>query len=246
MATRVDLHCHYIPAIDDGVRTLDESVALLRGLRALGFGRVIATPHMRTEMFPNTRASLVSAFERLVAALGDTADLPALGLASEHFFDDVLWERFGRGEVVPYPGGRAMLVELPPRRFPVRLEGALYRMAVQGITPVVAHPERYHPVYRQSGALEPLVAAGALFQLDLMSLEGHYGSKPAQAARRLLDEDQYYIACSDCHRPADVEKVGRAIETLTALVGVDRSRQLLERQPAALVSSPPTDGPDDQ
>ena len=57
----VDLHCHYLPGIDDGVRTFEEGVALCRGLRDIGYRRVVATPHIRTAMFPNTKAGLRAA-----------------------------------------------------------------------------------------------------------------------------------------------------------------------------------------
>src|ERR1051325_6724086 len=107
----VDLHCHFIPGVDDGVENVDDAAVLLRSLGELGFERVIATPHMRPGMFDNTAAVLRAAFERTQAALEHLPALPVLELSSEHFFDDIVFQRLMVGEGLPYPGGAAVLLE---------------------------------------------------------------------------------------------------------------------------------------
>ena len=82
-ASRCDLHCHYLPGVDDGVRTLEESFALCRGLRELGFSTVVATPHMRPGMFDNERPQLEAAFAAFVSASQEQAGLPERELAAE-------------------------------------------------------------------------------------------------------------------------------------------------------------------
>lgn len=235
LTSRIDLHCHYLPAVDDGVRTTEEGVELLRLMKQLGYRKVVATPHMRTAMFPNSRGGLETEFETFRKTVIDEPALPELGLASEHYFDDVFWQRFHDNEVLPYPGGQAILVELPPKRFPVGLENAVFRMGVRGRVPVLAHPERYEPLFRNSKALDPLLSAGAVAQLDLLSLVGHYGAKPRKAAERMLEEGVYHLACSDCHRPKDVDLVRKAIELLQSHGGPHLTQRLLETGPASLL-----------
>src|SRR5437868_14303255 len=104
----VDLHAHFIPGIDDGARTKDEGVELLRALKECGFERVIATPHMRPRMFDNTKEQLLSAFARFETAVRDEQGLPDIALSSEHYFDDVVFQRLLEGDGLPYPGGRAV------------------------------------------------------------------------------------------------------------------------------------------
>ncbi|HEX2677076.1 MAG TPA: CpsB/CapC family capsule biosynthesis tyrosine phosphatase, partial [Polyangiales bacterium] len=82
-----DLHCHYLPAIDDGVRTADEGMALCAGLRALGYDTVVATPHIRSGMFENRKPGLVQVFEAWSEQARARQDLPEIGLAAEHFCD---------------------------------------------------------------------------------------------------------------------------------------------------------------
>lgn len=231
----VDLHCHYLPAIDDGVRTLDEGVDLCRRLRGAGFTMVVATPHIRTAMFENRKPGLEAAYAAFVEATRGERGLPVTGLGAEHFFDDVFWALFAGGEAVPYPGGHAALVELSERSLPLGLDHRFFEMQVRRVRPVLAHPERYAAFRRSSAALEPLVDVGALPLLDLMSLVGKYGRSAKKAAERMLAEDLYYAACSDCHRPHHVDLVRDAIERLRRLVGAARADALLGENPRRIL-----------
>ncbi|MCS6858514.1 MAG: protein tyrosine phosphatase, partial [Sandaracinaceae bacterium] len=94
----VDLHCHYVPGIDDGVRNEEESLALLKGLRLIGYTEVVATPHMRPGMFDNTKEKIESAFEGIAIKL-EGEEIPRLSLGAEHFFDEVFLERLERKDV---------------------------------------------------------------------------------------------------------------------------------------------------
>lgn len=231
----IDLHCHYIPAIDDGVRTVEEGVRLCVGLARIGYERVVATPHIRTAMFDNRKPGLTAAFNTLVATITGTPQLPELGLACEHFCDDVFFGLFDAGEALPYPGGHAALIELPPDHFPLHVEKRLFTMNVRGVRPVLAHPERYTPLFGSTAPLERMLEMGVLPQLDVMALVGKYGRAPKKAAERMLKEDVYFLAATDCHRPDDVELAQDAIKQLKKLVGAERAEELLAEHPRAIL-----------
>ena len=240
----VDLHCHWVAAIDDGVRAPDAGVALLRALRAVGFDTVVATPHMRPGMFDNDRASLTAAFDAMRPHLAAAGDVPEVHLASEHWFDDVVFERLRTGQGLPYPSfdptkkKRGVLVEFAPERFPFNAHRRFFDLHKAGLFPVVAHPERYQPVWSDILTLKPFVEAGAHLLLDVCSLVGKYGKAAQKAAESLLDEDAYLAACSDAHKPEDVEVVARAIERLRKLGGDDTVEQLLVHGPRAILNQP--------
>ena len=103
------------------------------------------------------------------------------------------------------------------------------------VTPVLAPPERYKPVWDDDSCLDPLLDAGAQLLLDVCALVGKYGRASQRAAEKLLDEDAYEAACSDAHRPRDVELVGQSIERLTALVGKEEADRLLRTGPERLL-----------
>jgi protein-tyrosine phosphatase len=230
-----DLHCHYVPGVDDGVRTTEDGLLLCQALHKLGYETVVATPHIRMGMFENDKAGLCATFEAFVAAVSGESDMPNTGLAAEHFCDETFFERLERGDALPYPGGHAALVEFPPESLPLRIEDRFFRMMVRGVRPVIAHPERYMPIWRNSEPLEKLVDLGALSLLDLMSLMGKYGRRPQRAAEELLELGVYYAACSDSHKAEDVELVGRGIERLVALVGDAEAQLLLSEHPRSIL-----------
>lgn len=232
----VDLHCHWIASIDDGARTPEEGLAILEGLRQVGFDTVVATPHMRPGLFDNDRESLERAYGAMQLMLQQGGpNLPAVHLSSEHFFDDVVFGRLLRGDAVPYPGRKAALVEFGQGPFPARVQHRFFDLRRAGIVPVLAHPERYEGVWRDDACLDPLLDAGADLLLDLCALVGKYGRKPQRAAEKLLDAGAYEAACSDAHRPADVELVGEAIDRLAEIVGPEEQQRLLIEGPLGIL-----------
>lgn len=252
----VDLHCHWIAGIDDGVKTPEESVELLLGLRAAGFDRVVATPHMRPGMFDNDRAALERAFASMHPHLiARREELPRVHLSSEHFLDDVVFDRLMKGCGLPYPdlgteglpergdatlapGARRLrgvLVELNPRGFPPQLQRRFFDLGRAGLRPVLAHPERYEPVWKDDRCLDPLLDAGACLLLDVCALVGKYGRASRRAAEKLLDDEAYEAACSDAHRPSDAAVVADAIGALDKRVGAAETARLLRCGPRGIL-----------
>lgn len=236
MSGFIDLHSHWVIAVDDGAKTLDESRALLRALRSAGFETVVATPHMRPGLFENSKADLEAAYARTRAALEGEAGLPELHLASEHYFDSVVYERLLRGEALPYPGGHAVLVEFPARDFPRNVAQMFFELRRKRLRPVLAHPERYDPVWKNREILDPLLDGGTLLLLDTAALVGKYGRAPRKAAEELLEEGYYYAACSDAHSARDVDDVKRGIEALFELAGDEEATWLLAGGPKSILT----------
>jgi protein-tyrosine phosphatase len=164
------------------------------------------------------------------------AGLPELGLGAEHFYDDTFVTLLASGGTLPYPGGHAALVEFPPERLPLGIEDCFFRMQVRGLRPVIAHPERYADVWASKAPVQKLVERGAVALLDVMSLVGKYGRKAKQAAEQLLKADLYYAACSDSHKPADLELVAQGIERLVDLRGEGGALELLAEHPRRILA----------
>ena len=229
----IDLHCHWVAGIDDGARSPEQGIAMLRGLEKAGFSKVVATPHMRPGMFDNDRPALERAYAAMTQSL--PGDVPEVGLWCEHWFDDVVFSRLQSGEGLPYPGGKSVLVELNPQQFPYALPSRLLDLRRGGLHVVVAHPERYAPAWKDTDSLQPLLDAGACLLLDVCALVGKYGAQPQRTAEALLEEDAYEAGCSDAHRPEDAEVTARALERLRKLVGPDETDRLMRRGPEAIL-----------
>lgn len=236
MSGFVDLHCHWIAEIDDGARSVDEGLDLLERLHAAGFDRVIATPHMRPGMFDNTADMLTRAFERMQPHVRDHEGLPEVGLSSEHYFDDIVYERLLAGRGLPYPGGRAVLLEFYEIDFPPTLEHRFFDLRRRRLLPVIAHPERYRCLWKSTARLERLVDLGAVALLDTAALVGKYGRKSKRCAEELLDRGLYHAACSDAHRPRDVDAVEKGMSVIQKRYGADELDFLFRRGPLEILA----------
>jgi len=207
---------------------------MLRALRGAGFDYVMATPHMRPALFDNQKADLENAFQAM--ALASEQGLPKVGLSSEHYFDDIVFQRLMKGDALPYPGGKAVLVEFPNDAFPARVADRFFDLRMRKLRPVLAHPERYRPVWKDRTVLDPFLDGGVVLLLDVAALAGKYGRAPERAALELLEDGYYIAACSDAHRAKDVEDVARGIARLQKLVGQEEADYLLRDGPLAILN----------
>ena len=138
-----------------------------------------------------------------------------------------MFQRLLAGEALPYPAGRSALLEFPPERFPLNILERMFELRCRRIVPVLAHPERYRPVWRKIKSLEPLLDGGTVLLLDLPALAGAHGRKTRRCAERMLEAGYYYAACSDAHGTRDLEPVARGIRRLFELLGEQEASFLL-------------------
>jgi len=227
----VDLHCHWVPWVDDGAANVADSLALLRVLRDAGFRKVIGTPHMRTGMFDTDRRAIVAAYDSMKPHLV-TAELDIeVGLSCEHFLDDVVYQRIMAGEGVPYPGGHAVLVEFGKEFLPAMLADRLFDIRRKGLRPVIAHPERCHAFWDGLDVVEGLVDRGVVLLMDAAAVVGRYGRSTQKAAVQMLEAGLYYAVCSDAHRVSDVAGVAAGVDRIRKLVGDQEAEFLLREGP---------------
>jgi protein-tyrosine phosphatase len=231
----VDLHCHFVPGVDDGAKTVEDGQSLLRALRAAGFEHVVATPHMRPRMFDNDARALVEAFARFEGSVAGVTGLPTIALASEHYFDELVFRRLLSGEGLPYPGGRAVLLEFYDMDFIPAVAERLFDLRRKRLIPVIAHPERYRSLWKSHDRLADLVRSGAVALLDTAAVVGKYGKEPERCARRLLEDGLYHAACSDAHRDTDVEEVVAGIRHIRKKYGDEAVDDLFRRGPREIL-----------
>lgn len=231
MKDYIDLHCHFVAGIDDGPQTADQGLQMLRALRAAGFDTVIATPHMRPGLFDNLRQDLERAYSSMLREIAEARDLPRVELSCEHYFDDTVFNRLLGGEALPYPGGRAALLEFYDIDFPLSVQQRLADLLRRGMLPVIAHPERYRCLWGSPEKLERLVDAGSVALLDTAALVGKYGRETRRCAERLLELGLYHAACSDAHRPADVAEVQAGMRLVEERYGAEELDQLYRTGP---------------
>lgn len=193
-----DMHSHLLPGIDDGSPDVETSLRLIEGLVALGYKKFICTPHIYKELYPNTRATITAAYERLLPELNKRFPGVELGFAAEYFLDDHFDELMGKERLLTI-GDNYLLVEYSFSSPPLDLKEKLYNMQLEGYKPILAHPERYGYYTSAKHEYDALFDAGCVFQLNILSLAGYYGKQPAQLAQYLLDKNYITLLGTDIH-----------------------------------------------
>lgn len=204
---RVDLHSHLLPGVDDGVADWEQSLTCLRQLSDWGFRKVITTPHVSRDWYPN-KAQDLQRGQRTLQALAQEHGLPlAVEVAAEYMLDDFFPDLLDSGEVLTFGAAKYLLVETGWAAAPFGLENLLFRIQTHGYTPLLAHPERYSYYHDDEAGLARLREMGCLFQLNWMSVTGRYGRRVRKQAGRLLERGWVDFLGSDLHRPADLQNL---------------------------------------
>jgi protein-tyrosine phosphatase len=231
----VDLHAHYLPALDDGSRDQAMTMQMVNAVTALGFDRLEATPHQRAGMYLPERERIDAAFAWLTRETATAHPGVQLGLAAENFWDDVLLGRLQKDQVPSYDGGPAFLFELNPGLMPPRLEQTLFELRLGRRLPVMAHPERYVAVQKDPARAEALGRAAALV-VDLGALDGAHGRAEMKTARRLLEEDLAHAVATDIHSPDDQRAIAAGMAWIRKRLGPDTLSRLLDRNPRHILA----------
>lgn len=189
-----DCHSHILPGVDDGVKTMDESLAILDRYEKLGVKAVWLTPHIMEDV-PNKTDDLRARFEDLKQHYKGGL---TLHLGAENMIDNLFEERLKAGDLLTVGADHdRLLVETSYFTAPYGFYDILENIKSKGLFPVLAHPERY--IYMSEKDYERLKSMGVLFQMNLFSLAGLYGDRAKKVAGDLLKKGFYNYAGTDIH-----------------------------------------------
>ena len=226
-----DMHSHLIPGIDDGSPDLETSIRLIRGLMDLGYKKIITTPHVNADIFPNTSAIIRAGQAELTGELERQKIDVELSAAAEYLIDDSFMRMLDNDEPLLTLQDRLVLVELSFAVPAMNLKEVLFQLQLKGYQPVLAHPERYLYFGANKAWYQELRDAGCLFQLNLMSFSGHYGRESLQLVEYLVKKKFVDLLGTDLHHEKHLEvlsqsaKIHRAVEELM-LTGLIRNPEL--------------------
>lgn len=234
----IDVHAHVLPGVDDGPTTWEEALEMVRLASEDGIRAVVATSHMMPDgPFANTRDVLLPLADELgrrAAAAGIDVDIYPGG---EVYMTPDVDERLARGELLTYgDGGRYMLLEMPSGEIPRYAPDVLFHLRVEGITPIIAHPERNHDIMRDASRASELLTHGALLQVNASSLDSRHG-RVRQAARYMLEHGFVHFLATDAHgvrsrRP----RLQAFVDMAGERIGDEAARRLVQTNPAAVLA----------
>jgi len=206
----VDMHSHLLPGLDDGAETLEQSLQLLRGLRELGYHKLVLTPHVMGDFYRNTPEGIRNSLAVLQqaaaqAGLGDVQ----LECAAEYYLDESFAARLESNEDLLSFGGaqRLVLVETSYINEPFNLTETVFKLKAAGYQPVLAHPERYTYLYGRFDDLVKIREEGVLLQVNLNSLIGYYSTGAKRVAEKLIDAGLVDLLGTDAHNLKHLENI---------------------------------------
>ena len=207
-----DLHSHLIPGIDDGSKSMEQSIEMIKSLKNLGFKKLITTPHIMSHRFPNDRDIILNGLENLKKELdSQNIDMP-IQAASEYYYDEHFIELIRKKQLLTF-GDNHILFELSYTTPVFGIEQTIYELLKADYNPILAHPERYVYFASSPEKYHKLKEAGLLFQMNVNSTNDFYGKKTKIASKYLVDNGLVDFVGSDTHRPNYVEALEKSINS---------------------------------
>jgi protein-tyrosine phosphatase len=234
----IDLHCHILPGLDDGAKTLDEALEMVRIAESEGIKTIVATPHLfRGNFATRDFVSIEEKRRELSEALKENnISVEVLAGAEVHISHNLIDEiRKSRGNLV-LNGSSYMFVEFPSEHIYSGVKNLFFDLMSEGIIPIIAHPERNSVFIQNPGILYDLISMGALAQANSGSFSGLYGDKSAEFVLRLLEWNLIHFVASDGHSPHSIPpRLSEAVKKAEALVGKERASALVNDNPRAVL-----------
>jgi tyrosine-protein phosphatase YwqE len=197
-----DMHSHLLPGLDDGAETVEQSIEMLKELRAVGYRKLVMTPHVMGDFYKNTPEGIRAALAVLQEAATNAGITDVqLECAAEYYLDEWFGQRLDRNDELLTFGGeqRYVLIETSYINEPFNLAETIFRLKSMGYRPVLAHPERYTYFYGRFADLEKVRENGVLLQLNLNSLAGYYSPGAKKLAEKLVDAGLVDMVGTDTH-----------------------------------------------
>jgi protein-tyrosine phosphatase len=208
----VDIHSHLLPGIDDGARTFEDTITLTKALQSFGINQFITTPHIIQHVWDNTYEQIVDNKNNTILELEKNNIKVPFNAAAEYLMDDQFVRLFQSGELLTLKDNY-VLVEMSYINAPIQLYSILFDLQVAGYIPVLAHPERYLFYHNNFNEYAKLKRAGCLFQLNLLSVVGYYGSEITKIANQLLAKGMYDYVGSDVHHDKHIASFEQKVKT---------------------------------
>ncbi|APA65510.1 tyrosine-protein phosphatase [Maribacter sp. 1_2014MBL_MicDiv] len=196
----IDIHNHILPGIDDGAKTVEDSIELIKGFNEFEVNDFICTPHIMENYYPNNPSTIQSSLSLLKNALKmNNLEHISIEAAAEHMIDSGFETILNEYKVMPLAKSY-LLIEMSYLQASINFDSAVQKIKTNGLFPILAHPERYMYLHNKMDKYKHFKTDGVLFQLNLLSLGDYYGSEVQKVANWLLKNNLIDFAASDVHK----------------------------------------------
>ena len=207
----VDMHSHLIPGIDDGAKTVEDSISLIKELKEMGFKKFYTTPHIMSYYFRNTPEIITNGLEIVREAIKQEGLDVEINAAAEYYIDDGFVKKLESDKLLTI-GDNYLLFEISYINCPENIDDIIFKMQVQGYKPILAHPERYPFWYTNFDRYRAFRDQGVLLQMNINSLSGYYGYEAKKIGEKLVDNDIVDLVGTDCHHMKHIDGLKRGLK----------------------------------
>jgi protein-tyrosine phosphatase len=207
---KTDVHSHFIPGIDDGAKTIEDSLELIGAMEKMGYTKVITTPHIMSDYYRNTPEIILGGLDLVRNALAKSGSKMQIEAAAEYYIDFDFQEKIKEKKLLTF-GNNYVLFEMPFIGEPQILNTVIFDMQMAGYKPVLAHVERYQFWHTDYEKIQSMKDKGVLLQLNINSLSGYYSPQVRKLAEKMIDENMFDVLGSDCHHTGHIDLMQKAI-----------------------------------
>ena len=234
----IDLHSHIIPKIDDGSKSIEDSIAMIKEAKNAGFTDIFLTPHYIENYFDLDVQSRKEKFAELREIVKENNIEINLFLGSEIFINPEIDKLYLSNTILTLNNSKYMLIEIPMNDTILYLDDVIENLVSIGITPILAHPERYQCVQNDINVCEGLIDKGALFQMNFGSIIGVYGKDVKKTAIKLLKNNYIHFLGSDAHRKESLyTKIESAKKKIIKIIGKEKIDILTIENPKHIMNN---------
>jgi protein-tyrosine phosphatase len=225
----IDIHSHILPGIDDGAKTIKDSIEMAKEAVNEGITTIIATPHHKNNQFNNLKSSIITKVNNLNSILKqENIPLTVLPGQEVRIYGEVI-EDYHKEEILTLNHTKYLFIEFPSSSVPRYAEKLLYKLQTEGIIPIIVHPERNKELQEKPDLLYQFVKNGALTQVTASSVVGYFGKSVKKFSEQLIEHNLTHFVASDAHNTHNRGfKFREAFEFIKTNFGTDYKQLFVE------------------
>ena len=194
-----DMHSHLLPGLDDGLQNIEQTIGFMQQLQQMGYKKLICTPHILAEVYPNNPETILPKLELVRSALKENNIDITVEAAAEYMVDIDFENLINAGKPLLTFGKNLVLIEMSYVAASNNIETAIFQLKLKGFQPVLAHPERYNYYMGNIETFQRFIDLGCYLQINILSLLGYYGDGPKKTAQNLLKKNMVTLVGTDMH-----------------------------------------------
>lgn len=234
----IDLHSHIIYDVDDGAKTIEDSIEMILEAESAGITDIIATPHYMEECYEVNKRQISEKIELINNILKEHNVNVKIHQANEIYITKNIVELINKGVASTINNSKYVLFETPMNNEPLDLMEVIYSLLEDKKIPIIAHPERYEFVQKDLNKLYDLIQNGVLFQANIGSIIGQYGKEAKRTVTQLLQNNMIHFIGTDTHRPNSVyTKINTALFELEKIISQEKIKKITHENAQKVINN---------